>query len=373
MTTQLMTAMGNSTGTPAGLAGSLANPVVKQLSNQIDTEISNHWSNSNDLKVSVTLDSGANGSAVQDRITFKMPPINVAASGVSMGNDWLPGGTIYLRYTSEKFKSGGRWEDSDSILVAPIVPSEAPGAQTTLYKIALNGDAAGGFKLANLNSATTEASLATACQNLRLFLSSFLIPDDALAARYAILKGSPYDLQPNLRDSSGCFDPGQTENLAAMNARYVFPDRSRQSSGPRNPARVMAPIIIPLLSQNPGLIQTIVATPVTKFYLVLGKNEADYLQGTAAITRLSQSALKLSCFQAPPSSDLSSIAALAEYNGTTTGALASFDTNGRLASIVLLSPADIASTTGVSLTTWLDPVPKWPNPNTPLCKSTPST
>jgi hypothetical protein len=369
LATNLMTAVGNATGTPGALATTLANPVIKSMSTQIDTELSNHWTNSNDLKINPTLEPSAGGNSGRDRITFKMPPINASPGGVSVGANWDAGGTIFLRYTGAKFKSGGQWVGADTVMVVPIVPSTTPGSETTLYKIVLNGDAAGGFKLSNLNSATTVASLATACQNLRFFLASFLVPDDALVARYAVLKGSPYDSQPTLRAGSGCFDQGDDQKLMGMRDDYRFSAQPRESLNPRSPGALMGPILVALLSGNPGLIGTVVTTPSSNFYLVLGKNPSDYVQGSAAVARLSQSPLRLTCYQARPSNDLSSIAALATYNGTTTGSLVSFDAKGNLASVVLMSPDDLAAVTGISVKDWLDPSNKWADPKTPQCKS----
>jgi hypothetical protein len=352
-TSSLMKLMGSASATPAALVTTLADPAIRSMAASIDSTLSNEWTNSNDLKFSTDLNPGANGGAVLDKIAFRMPALNPGAGGVTVGT-WDAGGVLSLVYGSERFKSSGQWIDRDSVMSSVIVPSKIPTAQTTLYKIVLNGDAAGGFKLAGLNTASTTDALGNACNDLRLFLSSFLIPDDALVARFAVLKGSPYEKQPQLRTGSNCFSDTDISNLASFRPDFRFSSQNRQDYSPRDLDKLMRPITARLLTQNQAAIRSVVTTPVTNFQAVLSKDAADFLQGDAAIARLVAARVQLTCYQARPSSDLSSVAALAVYDGTTTGAVVSFDGSAKLTSLILMSPDDVASSTGVDKSLWLN-------------------
>lgn len=140
----------------------------------------------------------------------------------------------------------------------------------------------GGFDLSSLKSATNQESLSDACTKLRQFLSSFLIPDDALVASFAVLQNSVYDRRPDLRKDSGCFTEVDLETLRTkMGPQFVFSDHSREEMERRDrliEAR-MLPIRTALLSQNPALIQKNIADPIDKFDIAFSKNKKDYFLG----------------------------------------------------------------------------------------------
>lgn len=350
---QLMTLINASARTPAAIASTLASPAIKTLGTRIDTAIAQNWTSVNDLTYATTLDPTSSSGI--DQITFKMPPLSAGPGGVMVGNQWSVGGQILLAYSHERFKQGSTWLSRDDVMDSPIVQTAGAGGQSSLGDILLNGTVTGGFKLDGLNSATTLPSLQVACSNLRQFLSKILIEDDALVARFAVLKNnSPYELLPQLRAGSGCFDSNaDLETLRGYRADYVFSQQPRTNAEPRPLTDLMDPFIRALITHNAAVITTAVTTPVSNFYVVLGPAAADYQQGSAAVDRLAQAAIQFSCYQARPSNDLTTIAALAKYSGATKGALLSFDANKKLAAISLGAPADVAAASGIDPKVWL--------------------
>jgi hypothetical protein len=289
-------------------------------------------------------DNPDNG-AVQDEITFKMPALKTAATGVSVG-DWDSGGAIYLSYSTELFKQGNGWKDIDSIRQQPIVRGVDPNTPTTLTDILKDGKASAGIDSSTLASATNQQSLTTACRNLKDFLASFLIPDDRLVARFAILQGSPYETLPELRPNSDCFSDSEINQLNRWGFAFSTQDRTPRNSQAVNDR--MSPITMDLLSQNPALIKRDVTDPIAKFYVSLGTSKMDFFQGADAISALSLKPVTLSCYQARPTKNLSSIAAIADYNGSKTGAIVAFDNAGKLASLTLRAPDKVSSAMGLN-------------------------
>jgi hypothetical protein len=350
----LMTLVGTASGTPAAFAAKLADPQITALASRIDAQIQNNWTSTSDLQITKQLASGGNNNASVDLITFKMPTINSEVGGPSLGT-WDAGGTISLIYSKEKFKSSGMWVDRDTVLIMPIVPSVAPGSQTTLDKIVLNGDVTNGFDKLSLINASNNESLSNACSHLKRFLSGFLIPDDALVARYALLKESSYDKNPNLREQSGCLTDDEQALLITMRKDFTFSEQPREDRDNSAINNKMKPILSALLSRNPTLIGTIIGDPDGKFYVVLGKEKTDYLVGKDAVAKLSDVQMKLVCYQARSDHDLSSIAAVAIFGGHKTGAIVSFDGQDKLSSITLMPPENVADSLGVDRQLWLDP------------------
>jgi hypothetical protein len=144
-----------------------------------------------------------------------------------------------------------------------------------------------------------------------------------------------------------------------MGSAFVFSDQTRQARGRKAVESRMAPILTALLSQNEGAIEDVVISPVDKFQIVLGKDKTDFLTAHDAIRKLSEEPLKLSCYQARPMADLSSIAAVAAFSGKKKGAVVAFDNNGKLASVMLMPPSEVAFAMGIDTKQWLDPK----NPN----------
>lgn len=363
----LMKLMAGASATPAALV-TLADPSIKTLASNIDSAISNNWTNSTDLNFSTELSAPRTGVQAFDRITFKMPALVPSGGGARVGSTWGAGGALFLKYSGEKFKVNGVWQDYSTVLTTTIVPSTNAGSQTNLYSIVLNGTATNGFKLGSLNSSSTQDSLDNACEDLKRFLAGFLVPNDALVGRFAILKGSPYEKLPSLRANSSCFAPAELTSLVGLNAAYTFSQQPRDDAGVRDAkvAQKMAPIRTALLLQNPVVLAQLVDSPPTSFYIALGRQASDYFQGQAAIDKLSQSAVALSCFQARPGHDLSTIAALATYNGAQTAAIASFGQNDKLTSLVLMPPDDVIAATGIKKASWLDT-----SASTPACAPRP--
>jgi hypothetical protein len=351
----LMKLMTAGSATPAALV-TLADPSIKSLASNIDNAVSSNWTNSTDLNFSTDISAPSAGTQAVDLITFKMPAIVPSRGGASVGSGWIAGGTIFLKYSGEKFRINGQWQDYSTVLTTTIVPSASPNAQTTLYSIVLNGTATNGFKLGSLNSSSTKDSLDNACEDLKRFLATFLIPDDALVARFSVLKGSPYEKLPSLRANSSCFDKTELTSLVGLNPAYAFSQQPRDDKAIRD-AKVkkkMTPIQTALASQNPAVLAQSIQSPPTNFYIALSQKAADYYHGQPAIDKLSQTPIALTCFQARPGNDLSTIAALAMYNGTQTAGIVSFDEHDKFASLVLMPPDNVVAATGIDKNSWLD-------------------
>ncbi|MCU0596556.1 MAG: hypothetical protein MUC98_13995 [Desulfobacterota bacterium] len=140
------------------------------------------------------------------------------------------------------------------------------------------------FDLSTLGSATDQEALADACMKLRQFLASFLIPDDALAARFAVLKDSSYQKHPLLQKGSGCFqDPEELQTLETkMGPDFVFPNQKREKLAIARDKLIeekMKVIRDALLTGNPAHIERIITRPIERFYIVLGKQRTRLPEG----------------------------------------------------------------------------------------------
>lgn len=351
----LMTALAGASSTPASLAASLTSEHILNMATKVDAAMSNTLSSNSSLEIMKQLNTVSG-----DKITFRMPKITTSHSGVKL-NEWDVGGAIYLTYSREKFKTGKKWNAPEAIMRLPICPSTTPGAQTDLQRILINGDATGGFTLRDITAASDPASLSERCNQLKQFLARILIPDDALAARFAVLKMSNYEKMPELRADSGCFDDTELVTLRKMEtttgAPFTFSEKGGKEPGRNNDTvtTIMAPITTTLLSGNASLIKNRhITKPVNNFSLVLGAGDENYLTGDDAVVRLAQERIWLVCYQARPNFDLSSIASIAVRGEIRTGAIVSFDENKKITSLVLMPSQDVARGIGIEKANWLD-------------------
>lgn len=349
--TSLMSLIGSASGSPAVIVAKLGDPTVAKLSAGLDADLANNWTHVNGLTYQGSLNSGADGSARADEIDIAVPHIQATQGGVQIAADWNASAKLYLAYYPELFKSGGAWTAPASIDQNPIV-SGLPSGQTNLEKLILNGDVTSGFDWKSLAAATNVPSLQTACTHLDDFLAGFLIDDDRLAAKFAVLRTSPYADDPTLRAGSNCFTDGQLKTLSSMNADYVFADATKTQRAPSAAQEKMDPIRVAIASGNASLIKTILVTDTTKFFLSLGPNTADFYSSDPAIAKFGT--LRLSCYQAGQR-DLGVIGGVLTDGATKEAALFTFDSGGLLSHVVVMSPTDAANALGVLPTTWLDP------------------
>jgi hypothetical protein len=236
----------------------------------------------------------------------------------------------------------------------PLIPKTAPGQESTLRDVILNGDTSRGFDKSSLQIINYD-SLTDACDKLHTFLTAFLVPDDELVARFAILKESAYEREPSLREGSGCFNDAELTKLQNMRSDYVFTAQTRQQRSQQLVQARMQAIASALISENPTYIKKVTTVPIDGFSITLGAGKDQYFEGESAVQKLSQAPVKLVCYQARPNNDLSTIGALALYGGTKSGALASFDQAGKLSSLVFMNPKDIGDVVGIDVNTWLNP------------------
>jgi hypothetical protein len=353
---QLMTLIDAASGGSAALATKLADPALNALAAKVDAEITNHWSSDDRLKFHTSFNPTANfigtASIVRDKITFRMPVPTATAGGVSLSN-WDAGGSIYLRYQGEKFKTDGKWQDSASIMATVLVPSSSAGAQTNLDKIILNGDAVDGFNRSSLVSPTDAGALRDACGKLKSFLASFLVPNDALAARYAVLENSAYALHPALRGDSACFSDSELSLLATgSNNEFIFSTQERGTRDKDDTRAKMDPLASAFAAGNKIKLREHLVSPLDDLSITLGKSDGDYYRGEDAVAKLVE--LRLSCYQARPDNDLSSIAALVKYGATKTGAILSFDSGGKLKELTLMDVDTVSELMKIDKTKWLN-------------------
>ena len=368
---QLMTLIGAASGSPAVIVAKLGDPTITSLSTSLDGALSNNWTHVNGLSYHGNLNSGADGSQRADEIDLKFPHVVAGAGGVKVSPEWNASAKIFISYYSEEFKSGGNWSAPPDIMSDPIVAG-LPSGQTNLDKLILNGDVTNGFDWKSLVAATNTSSLRTACEHLDNFLASFLIDDDRLAARFAVLRDSPYGDDPTLRQGSGCFsDTEISTTLPSMNAAYVFDDPSRTPRTNSNISDQMDPIAEAIASGNASLIKTLLITDTRKFFITLGSHQSDFYQGDNAIAEFDT--LRLSCYQAGQQRNLAVMGSVLTVGQIKETALFTFDDNGLLEHVVVMSPSDAAAALGIDLSTWVDPQAVTCKASTKSTAGTPAT
>jgi hypothetical protein len=200
-----------------------------------------------------------------------------------------------------------------------------------------------GFTTDQAKSITDPGAMRTFCSQMRTLFAQFLTDDDALAARYAILRSATnYLTSATLRQAENCIDSsaGEKDTLTKLSATFVIGDIGRTNAALRDAFvdhRAKA-IAVPLSQNSKDGLTQIMADAATFQFEAAPDSQAAFpvrtdgklwggLKGPAAIAQLTEAGgFRLACAKAPSGQSASVIAAVVQNKKTanSTGAFIQF-------------------------------------------------
>lgn len=354
LTNQAVTLISPHATVPAKFAATVANPKLSTLAKEIDTKLTQTGTARNTINYSVLLPSMV-GNEQFDSIAYAIPTFSTKTDTAKISDEWAPAGRIFLTYENSLFKSNSGWKDRYDILNQPI--SIDSGGDKKDFKSVINaGEGGAGFSIGSLSAATNASSLAQTCNQVESWLSNFLIPLDRLVAKYAIIKLTPYDTNPDLRKSSNCFTQEELSKLKSLRADYEFRDLERQTREDRSKrlAEIFSNINLALLSGSEKRASAITSEKKDSFHFTDVENNSS-LTGAPALEALSASKAYFVCYRARPDTDLSNVLAIARMGDRRAGAIVSLDKSGLLEGVTIAGVETVAGAIGIEVNEWLDP------------------
>ena len=272
-------------------------------------------------------------------------------SGAAL-NTWNPVLKLYMQYKKSLIAapSGGsfQWPTSDVVLDSAMVPS-ALDKDNTIAK-AITSNEATGLSTAGLSEATDPEAMTGQCRNINSWLNNFLVGDDVLVARCAIVKSfTKYDVNPKIR-SSNCFGEDEINRLKVLSASYTFSadvpktqDRSTTITSRMN--AIGDQLDDP--KDNFGSDDSVYAKA---FRYADGKGNLFF--NADAVHAFQTATFGVQCFQGSGvNGDASAVATIVRGN-TSSAAIFSFDSQGKLSQVELNSVDNVQKTLGLTPDKW---------------------
>jgi hypothetical protein len=212
----------------ASLTKVVAGSALADAAHKVDDSLRDNFKHKSRQRVQFSLSpwpqgTGNDWSNHNDRAVFSVGDLSSTATGIVSDNTGQPNVAISLNYDISLFGGGpGHYFSADRILAQRV----ATANQADLNSILKNG--IGGFTSNQGKAITTAEAITSFCSELRSGLTKYFTDDDALAARYAVLKMSTtYMVSETLQRAPGCFEETDAARLLQLNAAYTMPDLAR--------------------------------------------------------------------------------------------------------------------------------------------------
>lgn len=302
----------------------------------------------------------SNETDSQDSWYLSIKNPNSSGTGIDLSS-WQPVIRIYMRYATSIVKSENLpWPTPDKILGTSLFPSSLSELNT--INSVLRDNRVGGVNLSGLSSSDKADEIRNQCSVIKEWLSSFLVGDDELVVRYAIMyKYSAYDRLYHIR-SKDCFSEPELRHLAAIsNNEYRFADPTPRKTNRNGEIQQLGLLLSGALDRPADYLdelRNIVTAPMDYFVLRVPGKPSQY--GEGALKAL-KSAVGFSCYQArKDSDDLRVIGGFVEFSDGRKPALVSYDPSGKIEQVEIVE--DVATVRHVLR---LDDT-EWPG-NRPSC------
>ncbi|MBT0670839.1 hypothetical protein HT136_20945 [Novosphingobium profundi] len=329
---------------------------LEQIAGRLDATITTVFAKSSRDELSVGFAFQPPANAFADAWQLSLKGINADTSAPTLAKNWEPNVTFFMGYKRSLLTDGNEWPEYGEIINRAMFPADITSVNSMAKTITQN--LAGGFSHESLNSATTRDSMAQQCQAVRRWLGQFLVGDDALAARFAVVRAySRYNTMSDIR-SVECFSASDINRLKSLSAEYVFAD----------PIVDAVPYKVRVSNINAALGQVVSGTMIDSSYDTLKAllieldsfrfTDASHksLFGADAMLALGRDFSTFVCVQEKSGGKLLSVGALAVMSaGGKTPVLLSFDQAGKLEHVELTSPETVQAMLKVSPAEWPGP------------------
>jgi hypothetical protein len=211
----------------ASLTQLVASPLLAKVANKVDVSLAANWSMSQQESYRYDFSPwpiNGDWAGFRDQRDFAVGRLLADAGGVRVDPTLIPSVRILPQYRVSLFGNGpGAYVSADRILVEKLVPTDRGELESVLR------DGIAGFSIDQVMAITDLDGMRTFCSKMRPVLARFLTDDDALAARYAILKARTMFFRiDRLRDASECMYDAERQKLPTLNADFVADDNRRQ-------------------------------------------------------------------------------------------------------------------------------------------------
>lgn len=217
------------TGGSAWLTKTVNAAATATAAGKVDAAIQANWTKSDQKDYQFEIGPWPNNddwAHRADQTTFSTGGLISSWTGISVDNSApVPAVKIAPIYLQSVFGGGeGKYQSYDQILNKQLATSQSG----TLQSILLNGIS--GFTTNNAVSIKDVDAMQQFCRQMRNLFANFLTADDALAARFAVLKSdtSYFEVQA-LQGADMCIDrsAGEDSRLPKLNSTFVVPDTGR--------------------------------------------------------------------------------------------------------------------------------------------------
>jgi hypothetical protein len=220
-----------------GYNGTLANLSAAQLitgaAKRLDSSLATNWSQTRQEKyhfdISAWPDNGDWDHHV-DQARFAVANLIATSTGIHVQATLIPALTIRPSFRLSMFGDGpGAYDLPDRVMVQKLVSAN----MGDLSSILRNGIK--GFTTDQAMSISEPSAMESFCKQMRGLFPVFLTDDDALAARYAVLKSTTNFMRvAKLQQSTNCIEPDEVKRLFLLSSAYVVDDLNRIAGGDRS-------------------------------------------------------------------------------------------------------------------------------------------
>jgi hypothetical protein len=252
-------------GANAALIKIAAADLVSSAAKTIDMSLAANWSQSRQEKYHFDISAWPDNddwSHHLDQANFAVANIIATSTGIKVKPTLIPTLTIRPHYQLSMFGRGsGDYYSADKVMVQKLASAKL-GDLSTILRNGIKG-----FTTDQAMSISEPSAMGQFCTQMRGLFSTFLTDDDALAARYAVLKMTTNFMRvAKLQETDNCMEPGERKRLLVLSSSYVVDnpkvivERSRDSFVKRRISTLAVPLSV---GSKGGLLQII--DDVTKF------------------------------------------------------------------------------------------------------------
>lgn len=309
-------------GGSAGLIKIVEGATFANAARTVDTSLGSLWSSTDQREVKFDMrawPTDGDWTNFKDQVTFSVVSLNANSGGIQFDAQLSPSVLLRPVYRVSLFGDGlGEYYAPERILITRLLRANGSDFKAVLLA------GLGSVTIENAGTMTDSGAMRDLCNRMRTTFSKFLTDDDALAARYSVLKlSTPYFYTRRLQQESGCLSETDATRLILLNPAYDVTTVREEpvDRGPFVQAR-MDLVVNALLNVTPASLAAVVADPVG-FQLTVapdvqsifpartdGKSWGDVI-GKEALDQLAASgSFRVGCAKANVQQNLGSIAAV---------------------------------------------------------------
>jgi hypothetical protein len=348
LATELMQVTGGSTW----LVSKFGEPAAKKLATDLDKSLREHWTISSKDTFATSLSVSV--ADTYDSLKMSAGKIKASGSGIQFGDD-VPTMAIRLQYVDSLFAKKDIYARDPNAVLTTSLGKDAGKTDITIDRV-LSGEGFYGVTQTNLEQISTLDQLNSHCGNLQRAFSANLSDRDALVARFSILstKCKYYRVTPAARDERQCtcFKNAELRDLERLGPNYKLTEIARpeedKARRDNEVGKIMETVLEALIRKKDAETISSVFTPDIKSHFLhvlppvkLATTDPNQSwmaagQGTLPLVcNLAQRVSRMGCYQATPTTSLTSICAVLLIGNESLGGAFTFGDNGKVEGITI--------------------------------------